>query len=67
MINSLSLSKSIYYKKAIIKAVLDYKHLCKIKIIETDNYFICNFSNCKYDIKKTMLEFENYIIDIMNT
>ena len=64
--NELYLIKEIYSKNAIYRAIEDYQTISKIDINENDNYYICFFTLCRYDLKETMKEFENYIIDLMN-
>lgn len=67
IMNNLNLSKSIYNKDSINRAIFDYKNFCRIEVRETNNYYLCSFYDCKYDMEKTMLEFENYLIDIINS
>lgn len=62
----MKLNKSIYSEKCILKAINDYSGLAKISISSINNYFICSFSECKYNEIITKKEFENHIIDIMN-
>ncbi len=45
---------------------MDYKKLAKIEIEEADGYWICTFLQCTYGLKRTMLEFENYLIGLSN-
>lgn len=64
--NELHLIKEIYSKNAIYRAIEDYQSISKIDMNENKNYYVCSFTFCQYDIKETMKEFENYIIDLMN-
>lgn len=65
--NKLKLNTNIFNKICIEKAIQAYENICSIKISEIDNYIICEFTNCIYDIEETIKEFENYVIDLMNT
>lgn len=63
----LKLNTDIFDISCVEKTATAYKALCKIKINKTDNYMICRFTDCLYDEEETVREFENYIIDLMNT
>lgn len=65
--NELKLSTNIFGIRNVEKAIVAYKDLCKIGINYTGNYIICEFTDCIYDNEETIREFENYIIDLMNT
>lgn len=66
MNNTLKLNLNIYNLNSIQKAITDYISLCEIEIEEEGDYIICSFYNCKYNINKTIHEFGNYVIDLMN-
>ena len=34
---------------------------------EDNNYWKCRFKNCRYNTEQTELEFENYLIDYINS
>ena len=34
---------------------------------EDNSHWVCSFDGCRYDEKQTLHEFENYVIDFMNT
>ena len=42
--NELHLTKEIYSKNAIYRAIEDYQTISKIDINENDNYYICFFN-----------------------
>lgn len=65
--NDLMLNTNIYKKNWIFLAAKAFEDICNINIIETNDYIVCKFSNCIYDTIETIREFENYIIDLMNT
>lgn len=65
--SNLNLSKDIYNKLMIDKSIVAFSELASIAVFENEKYYICLFTNCRYDIKKTKKEFENYLIDLTNT
>lgn len=64
--NEIFLNKEIYDYSAIKAATQGYKQLARIQVDETRSYYVCGFSHCKYGITRTIREFCNYVIDIMN-
>lgn len=62
----LLLSKELYDKSIILSAVQQYHKLAMIKVHEKGNYWECVFTECNYDRRITMREFENYVIDMTN-
>ena len=62
--NKISLDKDIYSQKSIIKAIKDFNNICNISLLENENYFICCFEKCDYNVDKTIHEFCNYLIDL---
>ena len=67
MMSELLLSKEIYKIHHIQEASHQFSSLCKIEISEHKEYYLCAFSSCVYDVAETIKEFENYLIDLMNT
>ena len=65
--NELYLNKLIYNKSSILQAQNAYRNICTIFINENADYWICEFQNCKYEEVITIKEFENFLIDILNT
>lgn len=65
--NRIEFDLAIYSENAILRALDDYRGICTIVISKTNCLLICEFSECKYDLKDTMDEFLNYVIDLMNT
>lgn len=63
---SLILNKEMYSKEVILFAIKQYQELSMIKILDRGKYWECLFSNCCYNKKITMMEFENYLINIIN-
>lgn len=64
--NKLKLNINIFNITHVKKAVKAYKDICKIEIDQIGSYIVCEFTDCIYDSKETVNEFENYIIDLMN-
>ena len=62
----LELSKEIYSSIAIDNTITVFNHLATINKTETRHTWKLLFRRCKYDEKRTILEFENYLIGIEN-
>ena len=65
--NKLMLNKSLFAKHALLTGIAAFKGICTIDYTESGDYYCCIFLNCIYDIDITKKEFENYIIDLINT
>lgn len=59
--------KEIYAGWALQSAVAAYGALATITIRDDDEYHICQFDRCRYEEKLTVKEFQNYLIDLMNS
>lgn len=64
--NKLILRKEIYGDNSLKEAIKAYKKITKIKVKDEKEYYVLKFYFCKYDLKRTMMEFENYLIGIEN-
>ena len=62
----LVLHQELYEKEIIEKTIEAYRSIAKIKLEMEDNYYICIFYRCKYDVSITKNEFANYLIDLAN-
>lgn len=62
--NKLFLSRLLYKEECIRKAIIDYQNLTTISLIKENQYFVCVFEKCKYNIDLTVHEFENYLISL---
>ena len=60
--NRLKLNTKLFKKEIIEEAINDYTNIANIDISFEYDYFICVFSNCKYNLSITMKEFTNYLI-----
>ncbi len=65
--NELFLNKNYYSREHIAAAVTAFAGLCRVELSETDDHYVCVFSKCTYDVDVTKKEFENYLIDLINT
>lgn len=59
--------KSIYSPLAIQRAVADYSQICEIEVLETENVIRCIFTNSRFGLQQTALEFSNYLLEILNS
>ena len=62
----ISLSKELYSKNNILKAIEDYSSLARIAFGQDNSNWLVRFTNCKYDENRTIWEFENYLIELEN-
>ena len=65
--NDLKLNKELYKYEDIILVTKVFSHLALIEVEEDHNYWKCRFKNCRYNTEQTELEFENYLIDYINS
>ena len=66
MSNILTLNRDIYDINSVKNAIRAYANFADIECSETNDQWICIFTNCRYDASLTMMEFENYLIGILN-
>lgn len=62
----LKLPKDIYTLKNINCSRAEFAYCSLIEVSESDDYFYCSFSNCKFSVNQTLKEFENYLIALEN-
>lgn len=62
--SELRLKKELFLLDNINLTVEAFSGLCKIEMSEQDDEYIFTFSNSRYDINETIMEFENYLIDL---
>ncbi|MBR2841704.1 MAG: HxsD-like protein [Lachnospiraceae bacterium] len=62
----INLTKEVYSIKSLARAISNYKDFAVISVLETVDYWILDFSDCKYDPALTVKEFENHLIEIEN-
>ena len=62
----LSLNTSLFSEENLKKAVADYRLLAAISWQRTDGCYLLHFEDCRYDPKRTAMEFENYMIGLEN-
>ncbi|WP_026506794.1 HxsD-like protein [Butyrivibrio sp. MC2013] len=67
MNNEIQLLKSFFDYTKISAAQAAYEDIAKIKISETEQYYLCVVLSSIYEPMQVLCEFENYIIGLMNT
>ena len=65
--NKLQVSKIIFKKRSLLRAIEAYSNISKITYSEKDEYWLLVFFNCLYGIDRTIHEFENYLICVEAT
>lgn len=60
-------TKTFYPKEVLDQAIADYKKIAKIKLLEDGKYFNCAFSQCAVDTQLVINEFNNYLIELLNS
>ena len=63
---NLRLNKELFALEPITDALSAYQNIAKIELSDDSNYWQCCFAVCKYGEEQTALEFENYLINLMN-
>lgn len=63
---SLRLNKELFALGPLTAALNAYQSIAKIELSDDSNYWRCCFVECKYGEEQTALEFENYLINLMN-
>ena len=65
--NRLLLTKDLYHIVPINEAISSFRNICEVSLSENTKYYICSFDRCSYNPDITTQEFENYVIDLMNS
>lgn len=52
--------------ESITAALSAYQSIARIELSDDSNYWRCCFTECSYGEERTALEFENYLINLMN-
>lgn len=60
-------SKAFYSIEAIRSAIKDYKKIASISYAEQNGYYVCTFSKCITNTQRVIYEFNNYLIELMNS
>lgn len=60
-------SKSFYSKEVLNQAIIDYKKIAKIKLLEDGEHYKCEFRRCAVDAQLVINEFDNYLIELLNS
>lgn len=59
-------NSEFYSLKNILAAAKAYQELADITVSEYTEGFTVTFHNCRYDETRTVHEFDNYVISLMN-
>lgn len=65
--NLVKYNKSFYTLAALETARRDYRQLAEIELTNADGYYICAFQNCVIDADRIIHEFDNYLIELLNS
>lgn len=60
-------SKEFYSMDTLKQAKKDYMRIARIVISEDKDYFYCEFTNCAVEAGRVINEFNNYLIELMNS
>jgi len=60
-------TKTFYPKKVLEQAIDDYKKIAKIRLLNDGEYFKCDFFRCSVDTQLVINEFNNYLIELLNS
>ena len=63
----LDLNKRVYDEKAILSAIDAFSGICSVSYSEGGDHWICLFTDCVAEESLTVREFENYLIDLVNS
>ncbi len=61
------MNKEIFTRESVACACERFSDLAEITITERGVYYECRFAHCRWNEKITIREFENYIIDLLNS
>ena len=65
--NDKTYDKNIYPRFVLESAISAYKSIASIKIKEKDGAFMCSFGKSKADTQIVINEFDNYLIELLNS
>ena len=60
-------SKIFYPKEVLNLAINDYRKIAKIRLREEAEQYRCEFCRCAVDTRLVMNEFNNYLIELLNS
>ena len=60
-------TKAFYSKEVLNQAIDDYKKIAKIKLLEDGECYKCEFFRCAVDTQLVINEFNNYLIELLNS
>lgn len=60
-------SKEVYPISAIMQAIQDYKRVSTIEVSEEGDNYCCTFTRSVVDRTRVVHEFDNYLIELLNS
>lgn len=60
-------TKNFYSREVLNQAIDDYKRIAVIELLEDGQYYHCAFSQCAVDTQLVINEFNNYLIELLNS
>ena len=60
-------TKIFYSKEVLNQAIDDYRRIAKIKLLDDGGHYKCKFSQCSVDTQLVINEFNNYLIELLNS
>lgn len=67
MSNRIKYAKPFYSKLVLAAAINAYRKIANISLSEDDNYYYCEFFNCIVPADRIIHEFDNYLIELLNS
>lgn len=67
MNNESSYDLSLYNKEKVLFAVAAYSDFCSVNVLEHDHKIVCVFQSDKIPVARIINEFDNYIIELMQS
>lgn len=59
--------KSFYPYHVLLTAIRDYRHIAQIELDDVGAHYRCTFTNCVAPTARVIHEFDNYLIELMNS
>ena len=59
--------KAFYRLPILLTAIDDYRRIATINLSDEVEYYRCTFTNCVVDSTRVICEFNNYLIELLNS
>ena len=59
--------KALYPFPVLLAAIEDYRRIATVSLSDEGDYFQCVFTNCVVDPERVICEFDNYLIELINS